>query len=72
MKIIIETGCRAELAGLAEGLNELMADLEDIRDEVQDQVDEQDSAEKRADIERMDKALKLLSEAADLLDDGEK
>ena len=71
MKIIIKTGYRGELADLAEGLNELMADLEDVRDEVQDQLDEQDSAEKRADIARMDKALKLLSEAADLLDDGE-
>ena len=71
MKVVIETGYRAEVAGMAEELNELMADLEDIRDEVQDQADEEESAEKRADIERMDKALKLLSEAADLLENGE-
>ena len=68
MKITIQTGYRADLADLAEGLNDLMADLEDIRDEVQDRLDEQENAEIRADVAKMDQALRLLSEAADLLD----
>ena len=71
MKITIQTGYRADLADLAEGLNDLMADLEDIRDEVQDKLEERDSEEMRADIGRMDEALRLLAQAADLLDGDE-
>ncbi len=71
MKISIPTGYRADLADLAEGLNDLMADLEDIRDEVQDRADEQENPVLRADIARMDQALRLLSDAADLLDGEE-
>ena len=71
MKISIQTGYRADLADLAEGLNDLMADLEDIRDEVQDWVDEHENEEMRRDIARMDQALRLLSEAADLLEGEE-
>ena len=71
MKIRIQTGYRADMADLAEGLNDLMADLEDIRDEVQDKLEERDSEEMRADIGRMDEALKLLAQAADLLDGDE-
>ncbi|MBQ7656638.1 MAG: hypothetical protein IJS41_09050 [Clostridia bacterium] len=71
MKITIQTGYRADLADLAEGLNDLMADLEDIRDEVQDQADEQENEVLRADIAKMDQALRLLAEAADLLDGEE-
>ena len=71
MKITIQTGYLADLADLAEGLNDLMADLEDIRDEVQDKLEERDSEEMRADIGRMDEALKLLAQAADLLDGDE-
>ena len=71
MKITIQTGYLADLADLAEGLNDLMADLEDIRDEVQDKLEERDSEEMRADIGRMDEALKLLAQAAGLLDGDE-
>ena len=71
MKISVQTGYRADLADLAEGLNDLMADLEDIRDEVQDRVDERENAEMLNDIARIDHALRLLSQAADLLE-GEK
>lgn len=71
MKITIQTGYHADLADLAEGLNDLMADLEDIRDEVQDKLDERDNEEMRADIAKMDEALKLLAQAADLLDGDE-
>ena len=71
MKITIEIGYHAELANLAEGLNDLMADLEDIRDEVQDKLEERDNEEMRADIAKMDEALKLLAQAADLLDGDE-
>ena len=71
MKINIPTGYRADLADLTEELNNLMADLEDIRDEVQDKLEERDSEEMRADIGRMDEALKLLAQAADLLDGDE-
>lgn len=71
MKITIEIGYHAELANLAEGLNDLMADLEDIRDEVQDKLEERDNEEMRADIGKMDEALKLLAQAADLLDGDE-
>ncbi len=68
MKINIQTGYRADLADLAEGLNDLMADLEDIRDDVQEQADEKESVAMRADLARIDQALRLLAEAADLLE----
>ena len=71
MRITIQTGIRADLADLVDGLNDLMADLEDIRDEMQDELDEQENEETRADIGKLDQALKLLSEAADLLDGDE-
>ena len=68
MKINIPTGYRADLADHTEELNNLMADLEDIRDEVQDRLDEQDNETMRADIAKIDEALRLLAQAADLLD----
>ena len=68
MKINIPTGYRADLADLTEELNNLMADLEDIRDEVQDRSDEQDNETMRTDIAKIDEALRLLAQAADLLD----
>ena len=71
MKINIPTGYRADLADLGEGLNDLMADLEDIRDEAQELLDEKENEAIRQDIERMDAALRKLSEAADLLDGNE-
>ena len=68
MKISIPAGYRADLADLAEGLNDLMADLEDIRDVVQEQADEKENETMRADLARIDQALRLLAEAADLLE----
>ena len=68
MKINIPTGYRADLADLTEELNNMMADLEDIRDEVQDRLDEQDNETMRTDIAKIDEALRLLAQAADLLD----
>ena len=68
MKISIPAGYRADLADLAGGLNDLMADLEDIRDDVQEQADEKENETMRADLARIDQALRLLAEAADLLE----
>ena len=68
MKIKIPTGYRADMADIAEGLNNLMADLEDIRDEAQELLDEKENADIRDDVRKMDEALKKLSEAADLLE----
>ena len=62
MKTNIPTGYRADLADLAEGLNDLMADLEDIRDDVQEQADEKENEAMRADLSRIDQALRLLAE----------
>ena len=68
MKIRIQTGYRADMADLAEGLNDLMADLEDVREDALEHLEGHDSDEVRADIRRMDEALKKLGEAADLLE----
>lgn len=66
MKITIPTGYRADMADIAEGLNDLMADLEDVRDEAQELLDEKENADIRQDVRKMDEALKKLAEAADL------
>jgi phage-related protein len=71
MKITIPTGDRADMADIAEGLGDLMADLENIRDEAQELLDEKENAETAADIRRMDEAIKKLSEAADLLEQSD-
>ncbi len=71
MKITIKTGYQADLADIAEGLNDLMADLEDIRDEAQEQADDQAKEDILSDIRRIDEAIRLLSQAADLLDGEE-
>ena len=68
MKIRIQTGYRADMADLAEGLNDLMADLEDVREDALEHLEGHDSDEVRGDIRRMDEALKKLGEAADLLE----
>ena len=68
MKITIPNGYRADMADLAEGLNDLMADLEDVRDEAQELLDGKENDEIREDVRRMDEAIKKLSEAADLLE----
>ena len=59
---------RADLLDFAEELDDLMADLEDIRDDVQEQADEKENETMRADLARIDQALRLLAEAADLLE----
>ena len=59
---------RDVLAEFAEALDELMADLEDIRDEAQDALDETGNEEIQKDVRRMDEALQLMNRAADLLD----
>ncbi len=71
MKITIPTGYRADMADLAEGLNDLLADLEDVRDEAQELLDEKGNAEIQEDILKMDEAIKLLSQAADYLENDE-
>ena len=62
---------RKSLDELAEELNDLMADLEDIRDEAQDVLEEGEDASVRADVQRMDAAIRLLSQAADQLEGEE-
>lgn len=69
MKIRIQTGYRADLADLAEGLGDLMADLEDIREDALEQLANDNNEEVQRDIARMDAALKALAEAADQLED---
>ena len=71
MKITIKTGYRADMADILEGLNELMADLEDVRDEAQEQMENGVKGEIEADIRKMDEALKKLHEAADFLEDDD-
>ena len=60
-------GYRADLKQISEGLDELMSDLEDIRDDAQDALDTQGGEDVQTDIRRMDEALRLLNQAADLL-----
>ena len=67
MKITAETGYRAGMAELADGLGDLMADLEDVRDEAQEAL-EAGEAGAQKDVSRMDEALGLLARAADLLE----
>lgn len=71
MKITIQTGYRADLADLAEGLNDLMADLEDTREDALELLERENSEEIQQDIARIDAALKALAEAADCLEGKE-
>ena len=71
MKITIPTGYKADLTDLSASLNDFMADLEDVRDEAQELLDAHDDPAVRQDVRRMDEALKLLSQAADLMDPDE-
>ena len=68
MKIKIQTGYRADLADLAEGVSDLMADLEDVREDALELLERDQSDEVRQDIARMDAALKALAEAAEQLE----
>ncbi|MBR1586175.1 MAG: hypothetical protein IJ662_11585 [Clostridia bacterium] len=62
---------RQAMKDLASDWNELLADLEDIRDEAQDCLDENGDEAVRRDVRRMDEALRLLIKAVELLDEGE-
>ena len=72
MKTTIAAGYLAGMADIADGLNELLADLEDVRDDAQELLDEKENGAVREDVRKMDEAIKKLAEAADLLEhDGE-
>lgn len=59
---------RRDLAQILEGLDDLMSDLEDVRDDAQDCLEENADLSIRLDMARMDAALKKLGEAADALE----
>ena len=61
---------RKAMQEILEGLYELMADLEDIRDEAQECLEDKADLSVRADIVKMDAALQKLDEAAGALDDA--
>ena len=60
---------RRDLEDVLEELCEVMADLEDARDEIQEMTDGEAAA--AADLKRVDEALRKLEEAAELLEEGE-
>lgn len=59
---------RKALAEIALGMDDLMADLEDIRDEAQECLDENGDGAITRDIEKMDAAIKALITAAEALE----
>ena len=59
---------RKAMEQILEGLNDLMADLEDIRDDAQECLEESAGLSARADIARIDEALRRLDEAAQWLE----
>ncbi len=59
---------RRDMADLLDELNELMADLEDTREDAQACFEETADAGSREDAARLDAALRLLHDAADLLE----
>lgn len=59
---------RRDLVQILEGLDDLMSDLEDVRDDAQDCLEENADLSIRLDMARMDAALKKLGEAADALE----
>ena len=59
---------REDLIDFAEALDDLMADLEDKRDDVMEAVEEEDSPQTEAYISRIDAAMALLAQAAALLE----
>ena len=58
---------REDLTEFAEALEDLMADLEDIRDDVMEAMEE-DSPQAEAYVNRIDAAMALLAQAATLLE----
>lgn len=57
------------LADIAAALDDLTADLEDLRDEMLEQLEAAETPELRADFARADEALNALYQAASLLED---
>ena len=62
---------RKALSEIALGIDDLMADLEDIRDEAQECMDENGDAGIRQDIAKMDEAIQILMSAAEVLESSE-
>lgn len=59
---------REDLTEFAEALEDLMADLEDIRDDVMEAMEEENSPQTEAYVNRIDAAMALLAQAATLLE----
>lgn len=60
---------RADLRDISQALSDLMADLEDVRDDVSDRMEETPADDSlRADRDRIDEVLEKLVQAADLLE----
>lgn len=59
---------QADLSELLEGLDDFMSDLECVRDDVQDYLDEHEEPDASAAIKRMDATLQKLMEAAAILE----
>ncbi len=59
---------QADLNELLDGLDDFMSDLECVRDDVQDYLDEHEDADASAAVQRMDDALQKLMEAATILE----
>ena len=60
---------RADLRDISQALSDLMADLEDVRDDVSDRMEETPADDSlRTDRDRIDAVLEKLVQAADLLE----
>lgn len=68
MKKDLNYAYREALKEILEGLDDLMADLEDIRDDAAEMLDENSNDAIQADVTRMDAVISKLAEAADLLE----
>ena len=71
MKKDLSYAYKAALEEILEGIGDLMADLEDIRDEAQELMEDEGQANVKNDVEKMDEALRLLDLAAAALDGEE-
>lgn len=67
MKKDLSYAYKSALEEILEGIDDLMADLEDIRDEAQELLDENAHPSIKADVEKMDEALRILDQAAECL-----
>lgn len=68
---VLQYAYRRALGEIALGIDDLLADLENIRDEAQDCLEENGDESIRQDIARMDAALQTLMNAADMLENME-